>query len=167
MKRLLLTALLASFTSLICGAATDDYKKVYFGGGIGLNYSNKSESTNISLLPLVGYRILKPLSVGVQLFYAYESSSTFKQHGYGAGAFTRFDIPVLPLHLHAEYDYLRYQTTLKSSGIKGTGDYHQIPVGFGGYVGKGRFRVGVTALWDLLHVDRNNLIPTFRFAFFF
>ncbi|MGL4364084.1 MAG: hypothetical protein ACRCSB_02640 [Bacteroidales bacterium] len=166
MKKAFFTLLLAILFKQVC-IAEETSKKIYYGGGIGVNYSNKSESTNVSLLPLIGYRLLQPLSVGLQLFYAYESSASFKQHGYGAGFFTRFDIPVLPLHLHAEYDYLRYQTTTKSSGAISKGDYHQIPVGFGAYLGKGRFRVGITALWDLLHVDADNLIPTARFSLYF
>lgn len=93
--------------------------KLYFGGNVGLAFSNTSGYFDIS--PNAGYKITPMLSGGIQLIYTQANykypgaSKSIVYNYYGSGLFARIK-PLDFLFLHAEYDimsvpkrYLGYQ----------------------------------------------------------
>ncbi len=133
------------------------------------------DNTNFNVSPLIGYRITQPWSAGLQFYYSYNNNDSYRQNGYGGGVFTRYDVNmpaivnrIFPaMHFHAEYDYIKYQTHYKYSNTDGTSNYNMLPLGLGIYLGSGRSRVGLTVLWDMLHLAENGGTPTLRIGVIF
>jgi len=84
-------------------------EKIYYGGNIGLSFGSV---TMIGIYPLIGYKIIPNLSVGVKVAYEYiqdkRYSSTYTTSNYGGSVFMRYRI-IKPIYVHAEYAMLNYQ----------------------------------------------------------
>lgn len=80
--------------------------KLYFGGSFGLQFGTY---TNISLLPIIGYRVTDRFSVGVGAVYHFIKDGPYSLNNYGGRAFAQvevFDIGEGALLAHAEAEIL-------------------------------------------------------------
>jgi hypothetical protein len=84
-------------------------QKLYFGGGVGLTFGTY---TRIALYPIVGYKITRNLSLGVELGYEYIRDNRYSESidasNYGASIFARYRI-IPQLFVHAEYAIYNYE----------------------------------------------------------
>lgn len=84
---------------------SDFWKKVQFGGGIGLGLG--SEYTNISLAPSAVYNVNKYFSAGVGVQYSYlKQKNLYKSNMYG-GSIIGLINPIEQVQLSAELEQLR------------------------------------------------------------
>lgn len=80
--------------------------KLYFGGSFGLQFGNY---TNITLLPIIGYRLTNKLSVGTGVVYHFISDGGINMNNYGGRAFTQVELVNIgdgALLAHAEVEAL-------------------------------------------------------------
>lgn len=63
--------------------------RLYFGGGLGLQFGN---FTNISLLPILGYRITDRFSAGVGAVYHFVSYRSYSYSNYGGRVFAQAEL---------------------------------------------------------------------------
>ena len=87
--------------------------RMYFGGSFGLQFGTY---TNISLLPIIGYKVTEKLRVGAGAVYHYIGYRGNSYSSYGARAFTQmefFNIGEGAVLGHAEVEFLntRYEDT--------------------------------------------------------
>jgi hypothetical protein len=77
--------------------------KIYYGGYLNLSFGSY---TMIGIEPMIGYKIIPRLSVGVKIRYDYiqdnRYSETYSASNYGASIFTRLNV-VRGLYAHLEY----------------------------------------------------------------
>lgn len=96
-------------------------QKLWYGGNIGLGFNGGQDYSyfNISLFPMVGYKILRPLSVGprvgVNYTYLKGLASDGNIHGvaltdYSVGPFARLKF-LRYIFIHTEYEFV-YQEIL-------------------------------------------------------
>lgn len=136
-------------------------ERLFFGGGGGFNtgihplYGYKY--TFISVSPLVGYRITRPWSAGVQITY---QTYRFPQLGtsidqYGAAPFTQYRFG--QLFAYAEYQVInapRFDNT-------GRANYSRLPIGLGFTQPIGsRAAINAVALYDVLYDKRTSVFPS-------
>lgn len=129
--------------------------KVFYGGGAG--FSASSGQTNISVYPMVGYKVTPKLSAGVGLTYQYVSikfSNGSKENlsNYGYSIFGRYNV-TQQFFAHTEYERLSFEYFTNPS-LEATDRlwYDSFLVG-GGYSENlgGRASFMVTALYNLLY----------------
>ena len=85
------------------------WKKVQFGGGLGLNFGNNF--TNIFVAPSVIYNVNKYFAFGPSLQYNYiNSKNLYTSHVYG-GSVIGIGLPIPEIQLSAEVEQLRISTT--------------------------------------------------------
>lgn len=80
--------------------------RMYFGGSFGLQFGTY---TNISLLPILGYRLTDKLSAGVGVVYHFSKFREYSYSSYGGRAFTQlelFNIGDGAVLGHAEVEFL-------------------------------------------------------------
>ncbi|WP_242919439.1 hypothetical protein [Pontibacter liquoris] len=78
--------------------------RLYYGGSFGLQFGSY---TNISLLPILGYKVTNRFSVGTGVVYHFIRSGGMSLNNYGGRAFTQvelFDIGDGALLAHAELE---------------------------------------------------------------
>lgn len=130
--------------------------KFYFGGGGSLG--GGTGTFNISVSPLIGYKITDDFSVGLQLTYQYyqekyrNPSITYKVSNYGGGPFIRYNI-TQNLFGYTQYEYLNIG--LRVAGEEIRRDYSSMFVG-GGYsvpIGNGKLAFNVLALYNIFYGD--------------
>jgi hypothetical protein len=82
--------------------------KFYFGGGFGLNIG--TNITNISVSPLVGYKITDRLSAGVGVMYQYVDFKIYDitVNNYGGSIFSRYII-TRQFFATTEFEYLNFE----------------------------------------------------------
>ncbi len=70
---------------------TDFKSHLWFGGGVNIGYGgyNGYSSFNFGLSPMVGYKVIGPLSVGPRVAY---DLTSIKLVGYGSWALNSFDV---------------------------------------------------------------------------
>ncbi|MBC5773259.1 hypothetical protein H8S95_04215 [Pontibacter sp. KCTC 32443] len=126
----------------------DFIDKLYFGGSLGLQFGSY---TNITLLPIIGYKITDKLSIGTGAVYHFISDGGISLHNYGGRAFTQvelFDIGDGALLAHAEVEVLSREYLILTS--PSTYEKHRknltMPMFGGGY----RQRISDKASFDLL-----------------
>jgi len=115
LKRILpLAAVLAVVTTLPTEAAP---KRWWAGGGLGLAFG--SNTTFISIEPIIGYSVTERVDVGSGIIFryrdddrAYDAPSTTD---YGASLFVRYS-PVPRFFVQGEYEYLSYEL-FNSAGV--------------------------------------------------
>lgn len=80
--------------------------RLYFGGSFGLQFGSY---TNISLLPILGYRVTDRFNVGVGAVYHYIKDGNLTLNNYGGRAFTQVEVVDIgdgALVAHAETEIL-------------------------------------------------------------
>jgi hypothetical protein len=129
--------------------------KIYFGGY--LNFSLGSYAM-IGIEPMVGYKVLPFLSLGLKLRYDYISdkrySETYNTSNYGGSLFARLTSK-RRIYLHAEYASYNYEL-FDESGELGRewipyfflGGGYNLPLG-------GRTSLNAQILFDVLQDDRS------------
>ncbi|WP_347159053.1 hypothetical protein [Pontibacter chitinilyticus] len=63
--------------------------RLYYGGSFGLQFGTY---TNISLLPILGYRVTDRFNVGAGVVYHFIRSNGLSMHDYGGRAFTQVEL---------------------------------------------------------------------------
>lgn len=123
--------------------------RLYSGGSFGLQFGNY---TNISLLPILGYRVNNKWNVGVGAVYHYIKSGSISLNNYGGRAFTQLELFNLfegAVLAHAETEILSSEyITVDYNGYY-TGNRRRIialPLAGVGY----RQRVSDRASFDIL-----------------
>jgi hypothetical protein len=106
--------------------------RLFVGGGFGFSFT--SYSTNISVSPLVGYRINQKLATGIQLQYQYNKYKevNLSTNDYGVSPFVRYNF-YGPLFAHAEYEYLNYTYAIDPQSGKKLRDSFNSFLAGGGY----------------------------------
>jgi long-subunit fatty acid transport protein len=97
------------------GAATpacEFWKKVQFGGGLGLNVSNGF--TNISLSPSARYNVNEIFSLGLGLQGSYASGSGFSSFIYGGSMFALANVSD-QIQLSVDLDQLKVNTSYSTT----------------------------------------------------
>ncbi len=124
---------------------------VYFGCGGGFN--GRSNSINLSLSPLVGYKITERFSSGVQASYQYVRLNSFRAHNYGGGPFLRFNF-TQKFFTYAQYEYMNYGLLTLPPDTGPRFDFNSLFVGLGYSepIGK-NVALNITALYNLLYRD--------------
>lgn len=109
MKNKFTLILFVSFLNLQLANTLQANNKYYFGGGVGASMS--SSYTQLSIQPMLGYKINSKLSVGLQGNYQYikdkHYAPAFETYNYGGSVFSRLRI-FKPIYAHAEYALLNY-----------------------------------------------------------
>ncbi|MBB6610096.1 hypothetical protein H7F15_03515 [Pontibacter sp. Tf4] len=80
--------------------------RLYFGGSLGLQFGSY---TNISLLPILGYRLTDRLSAGVGAVYQYVKDGPYSMNNYGGRVFAQVEVVDIgdgALLAHAEAETL-------------------------------------------------------------
>jgi hypothetical protein len=89
------------------------WKKVRFGGGLGLNFGNNA--TSVSIAPSAIYQVNKYFSTGVGLQGSYVSfKDSYKSYIYG-GSLIGLVNPIEEVQLSLDLEQLRVNTTFDSS----------------------------------------------------
>jgi hypothetical protein len=89
------------------------WKKVRFGGGLGLNFGNNA--TSVSIAPSAIYQVNKYFSTGVGLQGSYVSfKNAYKSYIYG-GSLIGLVNPIEEVQLSVDLEQLRVNTTFDSS----------------------------------------------------
>ncbi len=118
MKKIILLSIGILVTTLVFGQGGGLSDKVYFGGGMGFNAG--TGFINVSVSPLVGYKITERFSSGVGVTYQYvridlQPDPVVLSH-YGLSPFSRYMI-TRQFFAHTEFEYLtiEYPTTIDYS----------------------------------------------------
>jgi len=129
--------------------------KIYFGGYV--NFSLGSY-TSIGIEPMVGYKIIPRLSLGVKVRYDYikdnRYSSSYTASNYGGSLFTRLSV-IKQLYLHAEYAGYNYEN-YDETGSQGREwvPFFFVGAGFRQPLG-GRAALNVQILFDVLNSEKS------------
>ncbi|WP_162053007.1 hypothetical protein [Pontibacter pamirensis] len=143
--------------------------RMYFGGSFGLQFGTY---TNISLLPILGYRLTDKFSMGVGAVYHYSKFRGYSYSSYGGRAFTQlelFNIGDGAILGHAEVELLNTRYEDIYGGLSNDRTNITLPLVGVGY----RQRISDKASVDmlLLYNVNDNVIgnpynnPVFRVGF--
>jgi len=129
--------------------------KLYFGGYVNFSFGSYAM---VGIEPLVAYKVLPFLSLGLKLRYDYISdkrySETYNTSTYGGSLFTRL-VSKRRIYLHAEYASYNYELFDET----GESNREWIPYLFlgGGYSQPlgGRTSLNAQILFDVLQDDRS------------
>ncbi len=83
--------------------------RLYFGGSFGLQFGSY---TNISLLPIIGYRVTPKFNVGTGVVYHFIKDGEYSLHNYGGRLFTQVEVVQIgegALLAHAEAEFMSRQ----------------------------------------------------------
>lgn len=127
------------------------------GGGLGLQFGSV---TMIDISPQAGYFLNEYLLLGIGLTYQYVNDRRyqipFKTNVYGGSVFGRFYMPFFrSVFLHAQYEYLAYNTNSYNLYNYGRDEYEwlnvqNILVGAGyRQLIAGRSSLNIMVLWNL------------------
>lgn len=129
--------------------------RLYFGGSFGLQFGTY---TNISLLPILGYRLTEKFSVGAGLVYQFVSYRSYSYSNYGGRGFMQaelFDIGNGAILAHGEVEVLNAEYngpgSYMAAGAERRNTVAMPMVGFG-Y----RQRIGDRASFDILVLYNTN-----------
>lgn len=144
------TSLSAQQNSYRSTSSNDFWKKVQFGGGIGLSFG--SGYTDIALSPSAIYNFNETFALGMSLQGGYISSKNYyKSYTYG-GSLIGLINPIPQIQLSAELEQLRINTDynyLESDNFWNTALY------LGAGYRSGNVTIG--ARYDLLHDDNKSI----------
>lgn len=126
-------------------------KKIYFGGGGG--FSAGSNYLNLSVSPLVGYKVTDRFSAGIQATYQFAKFFEARANNYGGGPFLRFNI-TQKFFTYTQYEYMNYGLLAIPPDTGERFDFRSFFVGLGYTepIGK-HLAFNVTALYNLLYKD--------------
>jgi hypothetical protein len=126
--------------------------RIYFGGGggfgSGIDPFTGFRYTNISVNPLIGYRITEPWSVGVMVNFTYVSFPDVKVSlsQYGVSPFTRYNFG--RLFAYAEYSVISVPDFTNTFRRR----FDRLPIGLGYWVPLGgRAALNAIALYDVMY----------------
>ncbi|XOV91824.1 MAG: hypothetical protein ACFHWX_16630 [Bacteroidota bacterium] len=125
--------------------------KFYYGGGGG--FSGGSNYINVSLSPLIGYKITERFSGGLQFSYQYVRLNSYRSNNYGGGPFLRLNI-TQKFFAYTQYEYMNYGLLTLPPDKGPRYDFRSLFVGLGYSepIGK-NFAFNITALYNLLYKD--------------
>jgi len=155
MKKVWLFIAVFGLSSLVAIAQKGDYvideksnfmDRVYVGGGFGL--SGGSNSTIITVSPMVGYMVSNRFSVGVGATYQYFKINNFTDNQYGGLLFARMNL-FKQIFGYAEYSFIN-QIDYRDGVTRITIDRLPIGVGFSQRMGS-RSSFNVIAAYDMLY----------------
>ncbi len=130
---------------------SDFWKKVQFGGGLGLGFS--SGYTNLSLAPSAIYNFNSYVALGLGVQYTYiKQKNYYDSHLYGGSIIGLFN-PVNEIQLSAELEELRVNVNLMGSNSNSQ-DYWNTGLFLGAGYRSGNATVG--ARYNILN-DTNNI----------
>ena len=131
-------------------------EKIYYGGYINFSFGTY---TSIGIEPMIGYKIIPRLSVGVKIRYDYVqykgSGTEYSYSNYGGSLFARLSV-LKRLYLHAEYagyNYEKYDQTDGSSSRIWV-PYLFLGAGFNQPLG-GRASLNAQVLFDVLQNENS------------
>ncbi len=129
-------------------------EKFYFGGGGG--FSASANYLNISVSPLVGYKVTERFSAGIQATYQFAKLFDARANNYGGGPFLRFNI-TQKFFTYAQYEYMNFGELVIPPDNGRRFDFRSMFVGLGYTepIGK-NVAFNVTALYNLLYQDGTN-----------
>ena len=146
--------------------------RFWYGGGLGLGFSGGTFSNqfNLSVSPMVGYKITPEFSVGPRGELSYTHFRTNDGRGgvekynffnYGIGAFSRYKL-FQQFFIHAEYQIESRQLLQGVNKIRRSRNNFYVGAGYtsGGLVG-----YEISLLWNLLEEDTIDLPIDYRIAF--
>lgn len=132
------------------GSSSNFADRIYFGGGGG--FSGGNQYLNISVSPLVGYKITEKFSTGVQITYQFVKFIDATANNYGGGPFLRYNI-TQKLFGYTQYEYLNYQA-LGYGNDRERYDFNSLFVGIGYTEPIGdRAAFNIVALYNVMHRD--------------
>jgi hypothetical protein len=137
------------------GASVPFTDRIYFGGGGSLGGGTSAigyRYFNVTINPLVGYKITSSWSVGVGVNYTFLNYPDVKVHlnQYGVSPFTRYNFG----RLFAYSEYSMISVPSFDNSFRRT--YRRFPVGIGYSMPLGgKTAVNVMALYDLLYKQRD------------
>lgn len=133
------------------------WKKVQFGGGLGLGFGNNA--TNIALAPSAIYNFNEKIALGLGLQYSYIRQRDFyTSHLYG-GSIIGLVNPIPEIQLSAELEELRVNTSFENTSIASE-DYWNTALFIGAGYRTNNITIGIR--YNVLHND-NNAIYTSAF----
>lgn len=122
--------------------------KLYFGGSFGLRFGSY---TNITLLPIIGYKVTEKFRIGTGPVYHFISDGGISLHNYGGRVFSQVEVAELlggVLLAHAEAEALSREYIMLTSPT--TYEKHRksllLPMFGGGF----RQRISDKASFDIL-----------------
>jgi long-subunit fatty acid transport protein len=152
---LLLFLLLIGFNALgqNRNVKSDFWNNVYYGGGIGLGFTNGGFNGSIS--PSAIYRVNEQFATGVSLNLNYAKFNDDKFLAYGGSVLTLFN-PIPFLQLSGELEQLRINRTISNIGLPDIEDNYWSPALF---IGLGFVNQNITfgMRYDVLY-DNNKSI---------
>ena len=132
---------------------SDFWKKVQFGGGIGLSLGNRF--TDITLAPNAIYNFNKYVALGVGLQGGYVSNkNVFTSIHYGASLITLLN-PIQEMQLSVELEQIRVNNEFKSISGNFKDNFWNTGLFLGGGYRTGNVIVGMR--YDILHKSNNNV----------
>ena len=149
----------------ISGTGNDFWKKVRFGGGIGLGFTNNGFNGSIS--PSAIYQFNQEFAAGTSLSFNYAKFNDDKFLAYGGSILSLYN-PIPQLQFSTEYEQLRVNRTLinQTSNLE---DNYWLPALFVG-IGYSTYNVTFGVRYDVLYNERksiygNALMPFVRVYF--
>lgn len=131
---------------------SDWKKKIYYGGYFNFTLGSY---TSIGIEPMIGYKLIPRLSVGLKIRYDYVQdkrfSETYTYSNYGGSVFTRLSI-FKGLYAHAEYAGYNYESYNQVDGGSSRiwVPYFLVGAGFSQPMGK-RASLNAQVLFDVLN----------------
>ncbi len=131
------------------------WKKVQFGGGLGLGFGNNS--TNISVAPSAIYNFNEKVALGLGIQYSYIRQKDFyTSHLYG-GSIIGLVNPIPEVQLSAELEELRVNTDFEDPNLS-TDNFWNTALFLGAGYRTNNATIGIR--YNVLHKDRNNIYTT-------
>ena len=131
------------------------WKKVEFGGGLGLGFANGA--TNISVSPSAIYNFNPKVALGVGVQYSYIRQRDFyTSHLYG-GSIIALVNPIQEIQLSAELEELKVNTDFDNSSFA-SDNFWNTALFLGAGYRTNNATIGVR--YNVLHNDNNNIYTT-------
>jgi hypothetical protein len=131
--------------------------KIYYGGYINFSFGSY---TSIGIEPMVGYKIIPRLSVGLKIRYDYVqhkyNGTTYSYSDYGGSLFSRLSL-FKRLYVHAEYATYNYESTNyvdPENSERIWVPFFFVGAGFNQPIG-GRASLNAQILFDVLQSDKS------------
>jgi len=86
--------------------------RLFFGGGVGASFGTVDY---VEIAPMLGFRVVPRVDLGLQPFYRWTSSSSGSTNDYGARVFARVRI-VSSFFGEADYQYTSYEYPIYGGG---------------------------------------------------
>ncbi len=128
------------------------WKKVRFGGGVGLNFGNNF--TAFALTPTAIYSFNEQFSLGAGIGYRYTKNNDFKNNVYSVSTLGLYN-PISQLQLSSEFEYLFVNQKLDA--FSSTYNYPALYLGIAYRIG--RFSsIGIS--YDVLYDENKSIFQS-------